>query len=36
MEALGSGINLKSTIIVGGLDPLAQAVALQKKPHISK
>lgn len=33
-EALGSGINLKSCILVGGLDPLAQAIALQKKPHV--
>ncbi len=27
-EALGSGISLKTCIIVGGLDPLAQSVAL--------
>jgi ATP-dependent RNA helicase DDX47/RRP3 len=34
-EALGAGISLKTCIIVGGLDPMAQAIALQKKPHIS-
>jgi len=35
-EALGAGISLKTCIIVGGLDPMAQAIALQKKPHVSK
>lgn len=33
-EALGVGISLKTTVIVGGLDAMAQAVALAKKPHI--
>ncbi|KAL4480750.1 hypothetical protein ABPG72_014525 [Tetrahymena utriculariae] len=33
-EALGVGISLKTTVIVGGLDPMAQAIALSKKPHI--
>lgn len=34
-EAIGAGISLKSIVIVGGLDPMAQAIALAKKPHIS-
>lgn len=33
-EALGSSINLKTVVIVGGLDPQSQVRALAKKPHI--
>ncbi|KRX10465.1 P-loop containing nucleoside triphosphate hydrolase [Pseudocohnilembus persalinus] len=33
-EALGSSIGLKTVTIVGGLDPMMQAIALSKKPHI--
>lgn len=34
-EALGASIALRCCVIVGGLDPMAQAIALTKKPHIS-
>lgn len=33
-EALGTLISLKSTVIVGGMDMVSQAIALGKKPHI--
>lgn len=33
-EALGSGIGAVSIVIAGGVDSMAQAVALAKKPHI--
>ncbi|ENN77964.1 probable ATP-dependent RNA helicase DDX47 isoform X1 [Dendroctonus ponderosae] len=33
-EALGSGIGVKSIVIVGGLDMTSQALMLAKKPHI--
>ncbi|MCO5609992.1 hypothetical protein L7F22_064227 [Adiantum nelumboides] len=33
-EALGSGIGLKCTVVVGGVDMMAQAIALAKRPHI--
>ncbi|TDZ39266.1 ATP-dependent rRNA helicase RRP3 [Colletotrichum spinosum] len=33
-EALGSLINLRCAVIVGGLDMVAQSIALGKKPHI--
>ena len=33
-EALGSNIGLRSTVIVGGIDMMTQALALQRKPHI--
>ena len=36
LEAIGAGISLKCVVIVGGLDPVSQAIALSKKPHISK
>jgi ATP-dependent RNA helicase DDX47/RRP3 len=36
LEALGSTIALRCCVIVGGLDPMSQAIALSKKPHISK
>ena len=34
-DALGASISLKCCVIVGGLDPMSQAIALSKKPHIS-
>jgi len=34
-EALGASIALRCCVIVGGLDPMSQAIALSKKPHIS-
>ncbi|KAL9000924.1 MAG: hypothetical protein Q9188_005570 [Gyalolechia gomerana] len=33
-EALGSLINVRSCVIVGGMDMISQAIALGKKPHI--
>ncbi|ORX81507.1 DEAD-domain-containing protein [Anaeromyces robustus] len=33
-RALGSSINLKQSIIVGGLDMMTQAIELSRKPHI--
>jgi ATP-dependent RNA helicase DDX47/RRP3 len=33
-EALGAFIGLKTAVLVGGLDLMAQAVSLSKKPHI--
>lgn len=33
-EALGSGIGLKSSVLVGGVDMMQQAIALAKRPHI--
>ncbi|KAK1564049.1 DEAD/DEAH box helicase [Colletotrichum navitas] len=33
-EALGSLISLRTAVIVGGLDMVAQAIALGKKPHV--
>lgn len=33
-EALGSSIGVKCTVIVGGLDMVAQSLQLAKKPHI--
>ncbi|KAK8192726.1 ribosomal RNA processing protein [Zalaria obscura] len=33
-EALGSLINVRSAVIVGGMDMVPQAIALGKKPHI--
>ena len=33
-EALGSSIGLKTAVIVGGIDMMAQAVSLARKPHI--
>lgn len=34
VDALGSIINVKSAILVGGMDMVPQAIALSKKPHI--
>ncbi|CAH1404615.1 unnamed protein product [Nezara viridula] len=33
-EALGSGIGVKTAVIVGGMDMMSQAMMLAKKPHI--
>jgi len=34
VEALGSVVNVRATLIVGGLDMVAQQIALAKGPHI--
>lgn len=33
-EALGSGIEVRCAVIVGGMDMVAQAIALSKRPHV--
>ena len=33
-EALGSGIGVKCAVLVGGIDMMAQAIALAKRPHV--
>jgi len=33
-EALGAGIGLKTAVLVGGIDMMAQAVALGRRPHV--
>jgi ATP-dependent RNA helicase DDX47/RRP3 len=33
-EAIGSGIGVRSAVIVGGMDMMSQQIALSKKPHI--
>lgn len=33
-EALGAGIGVKCAVLIGGVDPMAQAIILAKKPHI--
>jgi ATP-dependent RNA helicase DDX47/RRP3 len=33
-EALGAGIGVKCAALVGGIDMMAQAIALAKRPHI--
>jgi ATP-dependent RNA helicase DDX47/RRP3 len=33
-EKLGQGIGLRTSVIVGGVDMVAQAIALSKKPHV--
>ena len=33
-QALGAGFDLKTAVIVGGMDMMAQSMALAKKPHI--
>ncbi|KAJ3210644.1 hypothetical protein HK099_008194 [Clydaea vesicula] len=33
-KVLGTGINLKQVVVVGGLDMMQQAIELSKKPHI--
>src|SRR5271168_5479736 len=34
VEALGSVINVRCTVLVGGMDMIPQSIALGKKPHI--
>ena len=34
IEALGSGIGVKCAVLVGGIDMMAQAIALAKRPHV--
>ncbi|MEW5311468.1 MAG: hypothetical protein WDW38_003182 [Sanguina aurantia] len=34
IEALGLGIGVKCAVLVGGIDMMAQAIALAKRPHI--
>lgn len=31
---LGATLNLHSTVIVGGMDMMAQSIELRKKPHV--
>lgn len=33
-EALGAGIGVKCAVLVGGIDMMAQAIALAKRPHV--
>ena len=33
-EALGAGIGVRSAVLVGGIQMMAQAVALGRRPHI--
>jgi len=33
-EALGSGIGLRCAVLVGGIDMMAQAIALGRRPHV--
>ena len=33
-EALGSGIGVKCAVLVGGVDMMAQAIALGRRPHV--
>jgi ATP-dependent RNA helicase DDX47/RRP3 len=33
-EALGAGIGVKCAVLVGGIDMMAQAIALGKRPHV--
>ncbi|GAX78127.1 hypothetical protein CEUSTIGMA_g5569.t1 [Chlamydomonas eustigma] len=34
VEALGSGIGVRAVVLVGGIDMMAQAIALGRRPHI--
>eukprot|EP01128_Nolandella_sp_AFSM9_P000481 TRINITY_DN10639_c0_g1_i1.p1 TRINITY_DN10639_c0_g1~~TRINITY_DN10639_c0_g1_i1.p1 ORF type:complete len:471 (+),score=105.40 TRINITY_DN10639_c0_g1_i1:2-1414(+) len=34
VEALGAGIGINCVVLVGGMDPNAQALALAKRPHV--
>jgi ATP-dependent RNA helicase DDX47/RRP3 len=34
VEALGSGIGVRCAVLVGGIDMMAQAIALAKRPHV--
>lgn len=33
-EALGSGIGIKCAVLVGGIDMMAQAISLARRPHV--
>lgn len=33
-EALGAGIGVRAAVLVGGIDMMAQAIALGKRPHV--
>lgn len=33
-EAIGSLIGLRTSVLVGGLDMVSQAISLSKKPHV--
>ncbi|KAI9159542.1 putative RNA helicase [Blastocladiella emersonii ATCC 22665] len=33
-RALGTGINLREAVVVGGMDMMAQALELEKRPHV--
>lgn len=33
-EALGSGIGVKCAVLVGGIDMMAQAISLGRRPHV--
>ncbi|OQS01341.1 DEAD/DEAH box RNA helicase [Achlya hypogyna] len=33
-QALGSGISLRTCVVVGGVDMMTQALALQERPHV--
>ena len=33
-EGLGANIGVRTTVIVGGVDNMTQAIALSKRPHI--
>lgn len=33
-EALGSGIQVRCSVLVGGIDMMAQAISLAKRPHV--
>jgi len=33
-KALGSGMNLRNTVVIGGMDMTAQAKALMQRPHV--
>lgn len=33
-EALGAGIGVKCAVLVGGIDKMAQVVALGRQPHV--
>ena len=33
-EALGGGIGVRVTVVVGGVDMMAQSIALSKRPHV--
>eukprot|EP00798_Chlamydomonas_sp_ICE-L_P032523 gene32523-17236_t len=34
IEALGSGIGVKCAVLVGGIDMMAQAISIAKRPHV--